>query len=182
MAKRADQKRKLCEKYANEFFPRDKIELLIIGESPPISKKYFYIPDNLSYQSLPAKIFRVLFSAGSSIDEIECKDYLIEFQHKNFLLTDLCSFPIDCFTSSIRAEIIENEIFTFLETFNSLNFSAMCNTVLVLPSGTFKELKKKKYKTTWNLLEKQNLPIIKWGEIEKHLAEVSDSLRKRGVL
>jgi len=182
IAERAEQKRKLCEKYAHEYFPRDKIELLIVGESPPIGKKYFYIPEDLRYQGLPAKIFRVLFSAGTKIDKIQCKDYLLEFQKRNFLLTDLCPFPIDCFVSSIRAEFIEKEVLIFLEKFNSLNLSAMCNKVLVLPSGTYKELKKKKYKSTWNLLENLGLHIIKWGEMEKYLTEVSEDLRRRRVL
>lgn len=188
LSEEAERKLRCCEEYASKYYPKGKIELLIVGESPPIGdNKYFYIPKDLEKNSkaLPAKIFRVLFAADKEIDKMQYERYLSEFQKRNFLLIDLCPFPIDCFISSIRAEFIEKEIRAFSEKYKSLNLSASCNKVIILPSGTFKELEKSKYNNVRKELENigfKKAQIIKWGEIEQHLSKVSEKLRERNAL
>jgi len=184
IAESAEQKRKLCEKYAHEYFPKDKIELLIVGESPPIGETYFYIPEDLRrrHQGLPAKIFRVLFGATTRIDKVQCEQFLKEFQKRNFLLTDIVPFPIDCFISPIRAEIIEKEIHTFSDKMNSLQLSALCSKLLILPSGTYRALKANKYVNILNTLNSFGFKIIKWGDAEVQLNDIAQVLRERNVL
>lgn len=173
IAARAEKKLKICKKYALEYLPEEKIELLIVGESPPIKNKYFYIPDDLNNQGLPARIFRVLFEADSNIDKARCELYLRKFQKRNYLLTDLCPYPIDCFTPPHRVEFINKEITPFGERIKKLRLSETCDMLLILPSGTFKELGKKKYYNIRALLGNLGFTdknIIKWGDVEKHLS------------
>ena len=184
IALRAEHKRKLCEKYANEYSPKDKIEFLIVGESPPIRESYFYIPEDLrrKHQGLPAKIFRALFGATTRIDEVQCEQFLKQFQKRNFLLTDIVPFPIDCFISQIRAEIIEKEMHAFSDRMDSLQLSALCSKLLILPSGTYQALGARKFINVLNTLDSFGLEIIKWRDAEDRLADIAQVLRERNVL
>jgi hypothetical protein len=179
IAEQADRKRIRCEKSAKKYFPKNKIELLLVGESPPIGETYFYIPEDLrrSAQGLPAKIFRALFDAHR-IDKRKCEKYLRKFQNRKFLLIDLIPFPIDGLTSSFRAEIIEKEISLFSKRVRKLRLSSSCKKLLVLPSGTYGKMRPKA-KSRFNRL---GFTITKWGEAELKLAEIAKTLRRRKVL
>ena len=50
-----------CIELKTKYLPDDKIEFLIIGESPPVSGNYFYKPINLKRGSarIPAQVFRI---------------------------------------------------------------------------------------------------------------------------
>jgi len=184
ISEKAEQKRILCDTYAQKFFPLEKIKLLIVGESPPLTGAYFYIPENLRrrHQGLPAKIFRALFNADTKIDEEQCKYYLQEFQKHNFLLLDLLSFPVDCFVSTIRIEFIGKHISDFINRYNSLELSKSCNKILILPSGTCKELYLKKNKTILNEFRDRDFRIINWGETETVLRELYNDFVWKNIL
>ena len=179
LSNKAKEKMKLCEQVSVQYFPDGEIELLLIGESPPIGKTYFYIPDDLRqrYNGLPAIVFRNLFNANSRIDKEKCESYLNKFCKNNFLLTDLCPYPIDCFASTFRILFIEKEIHQFAKKFSKLNLSSSCKKLLFLPSGTYKELQKTANSRILDKLvnigiDKTN--IIKWGEIAEHLSAYSE--------
>jgi hypothetical protein len=154
IAQRAEQK-KLCEKFVREFFPTGAIKLLIVGASSPIRETYFYIPEDLrkKHRGLPARVFRALFGATTKIGNEQCEKFLREFQKRRFLLIDLVPFPIHCFVPSMRAEVIDKGMETFLCKMNSLKLSASCNKLLILPFGTFEELKAKRVGRTRNIFE-----------------------------
>ncbi len=178
LSTQAKEKMRLCKRFSVQYFPDGEIELLLIGESPPIGKTYFYIPDDLRqrYHGLPAKVFRSLFNANSRIDKEACESYLNKFCKNNYLLTDLCPYPIDCFTPAFRILFIEKEIHQFVMKFSKLSLSSSCKKLLFLPSGTYKELQKKANSRILDKLvnigiDKTN--IIKWSEIEEHLSAYS---------
>jgi hypothetical protein len=175
----AREKMRLCKQFATQYFPDREIELLLIGESPPFGKTYFYIPDDLRqrYHGLPAKVFRSLFNADSRIDKETCEFYIKKFCNNNYLLTDLCPYPIDCFTSAFRILFIEKELNQFAKKISELDLSPSCKKLLFLPSGTYNLLHKPANAEMLDKIVKigiDNSNIILWSAIEEHLREYSE--------
>lgn len=82
------------EKYRPERIGK-KIKTLLIGEAPPPSEKYFYVPMKINSsspietaRSLPATIFNHYFQKRPK-DEMEYRNYLKELQNIGVFLIDI---------------------------------------------------------------------------------------------
>jgi hypothetical protein len=181
IAEKAERKRLLCEKYSSRYLPKGEIELLIVGESPPISDTYFYIPADLRrrHQGLPAKIFRSLFGASTKIDRDECVQFLEKFQRHNFLLTDIVAYPIDCLVPPLRAKAIVSSISEFKTRVNFLDLADSCSKIMILPFGTYKELQIRRYNGIREIFEQLGFKITKWGQIEAVFYKISRELKAK---
>jgi hypothetical protein len=136
-----------CIELKTKYLPDDKIEFLIIGESPPVSGNYFYKPINLKRGSarIPAQVFRIFFNLDGVSNE-EYKKCLNELKIKYHLyLDDLSEFPVNDYTASERVNVICSSLDNLNDRIKKLNFSDSCQKVLVLPKRTLDKFQDKKY-------------------------------------
>jgi hypothetical protein len=171
MKKKAEE----CEQWRQPYIPKNEIQLLLVGESPP-SKfgKYFYHAEDIHHMGLPAIVFRTLFDAKKGkIEQDDCEKYLKKFSEAGYLLLDLCSYPIDTFSASVRLQFIRSELDHFQNKIKSLQLAHKCTRLLVLPSATFEQVIKaedvKQRLRQCYFDEKIN--IVKWSDLQRKLIE-----------
>jgi len=102
---------------AEKYRPK-KAEILLIGESPPSGKKYFYWPTKMNpnrdiknYNSLPATIFYHFFQEIPSTPE-RYEQLLVKLQQeKHIFLMDIIDEPLKirdkCFPNQINPDNLE---------------------------------------------------------------------------
>ena len=166
---------KTCAEEAQKYLPEAPVEMLLIGESPPTSGSYFYIPKDPCWpQSLPGKVFRSMLDVEGKITKSIYVNCLERLRRSRFFLMDLCSYPIDAFTSPYRVEHIRAELGNFIDRFDALCKSPKIEIVFVLPTGTKRELEKKNNQDIMKKLRGNGLSrtkIVPWGDLEKTLAK-----------
>ncbi len=98
----------------NQYHP-EKIKLIILAESPPVSGKYFY--DETGQVSEP------LFSAMMEImgyEPSDKKDGLTFFQKKGFILADATYRPVNHLKGKSRNTVILNDFEALIDDLNEL--------------------------------------------------------------
>ena len=167
---------KRCEKINTGYIPEGPIKFLIIGESPPADGTYFYIPKKLKKNSktIPGQVFRAVFDINREVAEDEYEQCLNNLQSKYKLyLVDLCSYPINCFTTKYRIRFILSEFENFIKIYEKLWLDANAQKILVLPSNTIKELKKSEYHILFRKIQSalniEEDAICKFRQLERKL-------------
>ena len=91
------------EKLRKSYQPK-KIKLLLIGESPPESGKFFYLKSSMTIFTQRAfeNTFKLKFKNN--------KAFLEYFKKKGCYLDDLSLIPVDRMPSSRRKEVLSNSV------------------------------------------------------------------------
>jgi hypothetical protein len=79
-------------------FRPERVRLLLVGESPPASGRFFYRGDSGLYRAM-----RDLFHKADP--SIEDEDFLSRFQGLGCYLVDLCGVPVDRLGAKPRREL-----------------------------------------------------------------------------
>lgn len=166
---------------STNYIPQKPIKLLVIGESPPYSGDYFYVPKNkCNHNSLPAKIFKSLYPNKSYHTKSDYNDLLNDFKNDSFFLMDLVEFPVDILTHKVRAELIILSFDSFCKRFKRLKLDSNCYILVVLPKETYDILHQnndlKQKIRDCNIQSIQKLKITTWKSLESELICLRDSV------
>jgi hypothetical protein len=82
----------------------ERLRLVIVAESPPVSGRYFYNPDGSLSEPLFTAMIRYLNLSPSTKDT-----GLREFQRRGWLLVDATYEPVDAMTASSRDRVIARD-------------------------------------------------------------------------
>lgn len=151
---------------------KEKIKLLIIGESPPINGNYFYSYDEnkkiiTTRKRVSSQVFRALGLEGVTYKQ--AYQFLMD---KGFYLMDLCDYSINFLSEEVKVNIIKSRINEFFESeFNQVKrlLAKDCEKILFLPQKTLKTMERE------GLLEKlveligQDVKIIEFSGLEDEL-------------
>jgi hypothetical protein len=161
-----------CIEASLMYVPEKPIQCLVIGESPPISGSYFYIPENSPKpQSLPAKVFRAYLKVTGRITERRYSEFLSELQDRGFYLIDLCTLPINQFCPQFRSEFIIDEFESFRPRYLNLILSETAVKILLLPSRKALENGKDNFLSVLlPFLGIDAQSICKWNDLERTIA------------
>jgi hypothetical protein len=167
---------KIINNSAN-YIPDKPIKLLIIGESPPYSGDYFYVPKkNCHHNSMPAKIFKSLYPNKSYNTKSDYND----FKNDSFFLMDLFEFPIDILTHKVRSELIILSFVSFFKRFKRLKLNSNCYIIVVLPQKTsnilLHDINFKQKIQNCNIKNAQKLKIATWKSLESELICLRNSV------
>lgn len=84
-----------------------RVEILIVGESPPQSGKFFYVSSGMTTYTQKA------FEAGLDRAFDSTKSFLEYFKSAGFYLDDICHKPIDKLPPVEREEALRNALVGF---------------------------------------------------------------------
>lgn len=168
------EQRDRCLVAGPQYLPANPIEYLLIGESPPMSGSYFYIPEDIRRkgQSLPAKVFRSFLGVKGGVDEQRHEQCLIELQARNFFLVDLSTIPIDLFVHEYRKGVIVSEFEYFCSRYENLTLSTNVKQLLLLPAQTYAALEKSGggfLEKLLNFIKIEESSICTWSNIEQKI-------------
>ncbi|MCL4536816.1 MAG: hypothetical protein M1610_04405 [Nitrospirae bacterium] len=101
-------------KELREKYRPDKIQYLLIAESPPICEndqvRFFYNPDQEKWDFMFKSIMDCVFpDFKASYKRGDKHHYLQRFKNKGFYMIDATDIPINNLTEKKRSELIESE-------------------------------------------------------------------------
>jgi len=102
------------EKIRQSYAP-DRIKLLLIGESPPDSGKFFYVKSHMTTYTSQA------FEKAHGIKFKDNSDFLKYFKDCGCFLDDLCHTPVNHLSKKDREKELENCIATLSERIKKFN-------------------------------------------------------------
>ncbi|MGA7877996.1 MAG: hypothetical protein WCA08_20225 [Desulfoferrobacter sp.] len=160
---------------SSRYIPTNPIQYLLIGESPPISGSYFYIPEDIrrKAQSLPAKVFRSFLGIKGGVDKHDYEKHLLRLGAMNFFLIDLSTIPTDAFAYNYRKQIIVAEFHSFCTRYAELNLSANVKKLVLLPGVTLRVLENGKdgfFENLLDLIKIEKTKICTWGNVEQKIS------------
>lgn len=85
------------EKIRQSYRP-DNIKLLMVGESPPASKGFFYVKSNMTLYTIRT------FKTAYGMDFKEISEFLSFFKSSECFLDDLCHTPVNNLSRSDRRQ------------------------------------------------------------------------------
>jgi hypothetical protein len=152
-----------------KFKPCDKVNFLLIAESPPASGGYFYFDYTTGRDSLFSETMKALelFPEGKTMSKGFYKVPLLkEFQRQGFFLIDVSYEPVNGLPNSERKHAVEKEIPRLVDDTQKLN----PENIIIVKVTIFDNVKKALAQAGLEerILNKEPLPFPSTGNQKKY--------------
>jgi len=188
-------------KLARDKYKPSECKVLIIGESPPISGCYIYCLDNpffnkkynkpgkpvmVTKQSFPGIIATAFFNDSFKELKYEPVKFLTTFKDQGIFVMDALSYPVDGFSSSLRAKLVLDNLKVLKAKIEELTFEDDYRIFMFLPKRTLTALRVIQKSTDNNMIvvnkknqvilsksffKNQKITIQAWDSIETTLRQ-----------
>jgi hypothetical protein len=152
------------EKIRQSYRPND-IQLLLVGESPPASQKFFYVKSAMTTYTAQA------FEKAHGVCFVDDQEFLQYFKKCGCYLDDLCHEPVDDLPTAKREERLKESIDGLAQRIQEMN-----PPVLVIALKKVERYVREAVNKSGRQPKMFALPFAGNGHQTKYVAQLSDIL------
>lgn len=155
----------------------EKIKLVLIAESPPISGLYFYESTGKTSEPLFSALMKQL---RSSVNSKEAG--LKEFKRRGWLLVDATYEPVNKpgISNRERDKIIQNDYPLLKADLGGL-LSGRSTPLILIKANIYRVLKDRLVEDNFNVLNERSLPFPSAGHQTKFRGSLAEILQRHGL-